>query len=205
LVQTQGEATDPRVAIIGEDSYARAGIVTLIREINPRVAVKASLNNYRALEILLGQYPVDIIILVSGYECDIGLSCLRVMHQIAYDYPSIQLLVYSRRATSFLLRAQSTGWLQCIGEPFPDWRKHLKVFLMPDGATKKEVVSARKGNFILNRDEWLVINDLFAGESLSSIARRREINYRRVSALKMSVVRKLGLRTKNDLLVFLAN
>ncbi|MTD41138.1 hypothetical protein GIX45_21450 [Erwinia sp. CPCC 100877] len=206
MSQAQGEAYTPQVAILGEDAYARIGVATLIREIDPKVAVKASLSNYRALEIFLNQYSVDIIILVSSYENEIGLKCLKVMHQIERDYPSIQLLVYSRQATSFLLRAQSTGGLQYVGESISDWRKRLHSLLMTNNnATQKEVKKSGRDSFILNHEEWLVINDIYDGKSLASIAHCRGIHYRKVSALKMSAVRKLGLRTKNDLLVFLAN
>jgi two-component system response regulator FimZ (fimbrial Z protein) len=50
-----------------------------------------------------------------------------------------------------------------------------------------------------------VLKAIKAGDSLREIAEKTEISYRRVSALKNSAIRKLGLRNKTELLLFLTS
>ncbi|HDW1381437.1 TPA: fimbrial protein, partial [Enterobacter asburiae] len=53
--------------------------------------------------------------------------------------------------------------------------------------------------------EWRVLKELRKGLDMRYIAETEQLSYRRVSALKSSAIRKLGLRNKTDLLVFLTS
>ncbi|MFY7344208.1 helix-turn-helix domain-containing protein, partial [Enterobacter cloacae complex sp. IR5434] len=57
----------------------------------------------------------------------------------------------------------------------------------------------------LTPGERRVLKELRNGLDIRYIAELEKLSYRRVSALKSSAIRKLGLRNKTDLLVFLTS
>ena len=102
---------------------------------------------------------------------------------------------------SLFLAAGNIDAFFSLREPIASWRKNITRLINDDYQQPMPESTA----FTLTQPEWNVLRELKKGSALSHIAEKEQLSYRRASALKNSAMKKLGLRNKNHLLVFLAS
>ena len=108
--------------------------------------------------------------------------------------------MYSAPANSWLwIRGDIDAYIS-LQEPLYHWRACLLKMVDSRYRPKKKPTALS-----LTPGEWRVLKDLRKGLDMRYIAETEQLSYRRVSALKSSAIRKLGLRNKTDLLVFLTS
>lgn len=188
------------VALMGGDSYARHGITALLHNIAPETRIVISAGDYRQLDNALKKCTVDILLL-SGVENNRpGFDCLEYIKKIRINYPQMMICMYSVSSGSLLwVRGDIDAYIS-LQLPIYQWRSRLQRMIGTryQREDKPVVLSLTPG-------EWRVLKELKNGLDIRYIAEREKLSYRRVSALKNSAIRKLGLRNKTDLLVFLTS
>lgn len=188
------------VALMGGDSYARHGITTLLHSIAQDIHIVVSAGDYQQLDDALKKNSVDIILL-SGVENNRpGFDCLEYIKKIRLQYPQVLICMYSVSSGSLLWVRGDIDTYISLQLPIYQWRSRLLRMIGThyQRESKPVVLSLTPG-------EWRVLKELKNGLDIRYIAEREKLSYRRVSALKSSAIRKLGLRNKTDLLVFLTS
>lgn len=190
------------VAIIGADNYARSGISSLIRDISPDIQISASVREPMELDYLLSQTPVDVLFL-SKYKHGIhGYDCIRYIHSLKLKYPEMKICIYSDSDNLYTWAGGAADeYLSTNDSIYALTYQMKRILALRWGALKRLHIKPLP----LTHAEWSILKGLKEGFSMRHIAENEEITYRRVSALKISAIGKLGLRNKTDLLVFLTN
>ncbi|AMJ68609.1 fimbrial protein [Enterobacter cloacae] len=188
------------IALLGGDHFARQGIAALLKNIAPTMQITASIDNYAEIETILAAKPVDVIFLSGTEKYHAGYDCLKYIRKMKVLYPGVLICMYSAPANSWLwIRGDIDAYIS-LQDPLYHWR--TSVLKMVDSRyrpTKKPTALS------LTPGEWRVLKELRKGLDMRYIAETEQLSYRRVSALKSSAIRKLGLRNKTDLLVFLTS
>ncbi|HBU6132207.1 MULTISPECIES: helix-turn-helix transcriptional regulator [unclassified Enterobacter] len=188
------------IALLGGDHFARQGIAALLKNIAPTMQITASIDNYAEIETILAAKPVDVIFLSGTEKYHAGYDCLKYIRKMKVLYPGVLICMYSAPANSWLwIRGDIDAYIS-LQDPLYHWR--ASVLKMVDSRyrpTKKPTALS------LTPGEWRVLKELRKGLDMRYIAETEQLSYRRVSALKSSAIRKLGLRNKTDLLVFLTS
>lgn len=188
------------VALMGGDSYARLGITALLRSIHPETHIIVSAGDYQQLDNALKKNTVDILLL-SGVENNRpGFDCLEYIKKIRAQYPQVLICMYSVSSGSLLWVRGDIDAFISLQLPLYQWRSRL-LRMIGTRYKREEKPTALS----LTPGEWRVLKELKNGLDIRYIAEREKLSYRRVSALKSSAIRKLGLRNKTDLLVFLTS
>ena len=172
------------IALLGGDHFARQGIAALLKNIVPAMQITASIDNYAEIETILA----------AGYDC------LKYIRKMKVLYPDVLICMYSAPANSWLwIRGEIDAYLS-LQDPLYHWR--ASVLKMVDSRYRP---IKKPTALSLTPGEWRVLKELRKGLDMRYIAETEQLSYRRVSALKSSAIRKLGLRNKTDLLVFLTS
>ncbi|MFL4366678.1 helix-turn-helix transcriptional regulator [Enterobacter asburiae] len=188
------------IALLGGDHFARQGISALLKNIAPAMQITASNDNYAEIETILAAAPVDVIFLSGTEKYHAGYDCLKYIRKMKSLYPSVLICMYSAPANSWLwIRGEIDAYIS-LQEPLYHWRTSV-LKLVDNRYRPKNKPTALS----LTPGEWRVLKELRKGLDMRYIAETEQLSYRRVSALKSSAIRKLGLRNKTDLLVFLTS
>lgn len=190
------------VAIMGADNFARSGISNLIQEISPSIHIKASVREQKVLDLFLSQTAVDILFLSEYKTGPQGYDCISYVQKLKDNYPGMTICIYSACRSLYFWAEGAVADYLSMDEPIYGLRYRLKRILESRHGSLSRLPIQRLS---LTNAEWTVLKGLKNGFSMSHIAHNEEIPYRRVSALKTSAIRKLGLRNKTDLLVFLTS
>jgi len=188
------------IALLGGDHFTRQGIAALLKNIAPDMQINASSNDYAELEKMLTATPVDVIFLSGTDKYHAGYDCLKYIKKMKVLYPGVLICMYSAPANSWLwIRGEIDAYIS-LQDPLYHWRASvLKLVDSRYRPLKKPTALS------LTPGEWRVLKELRKGLDMRYIAETEQLSYRRVSALKSSAIRKLGLRNKTDLLVFLTS
>lgn len=188
------------IALLGGDHFTRQGIAALLNNIAPDMQINASSNDYAELEKMLTATPVDVIFLSGTDKYHAGYDCLKYIKKMKVLYPGVLICMYSAPANSWLwIRGEIDAYIS-LQDPLYHWRASvLKLVDSRYRPIKKPTALS------LTPGEWRVLKELRKGLDMRYIAETEQLSYRRVSALKSSAIRKLGLRNKTDLLVFLTS
>ncbi|WP_421511316.1 DNA-binding response regulator [Enterobacter sp. JS8-1] len=189
-----------RIALMGGDHYARKGIITLLRSITPESQIEMTAGNFQQLDNVLSTTPIDILLLSGSDKYHTGYDYLNGLKRIKAKYPGVIVCMYSAPAhSSQWIRGDIDAYIS-LHESVYCWR--TKLLKMVDSRYRPQ---KKPTALSLTPGEWRVLKELRNGLDMSYIAEIEKLSYRRVSALKNSAIRKLGLRNKTDLLVFLTS
>ena len=187
-------------ALLGGDHFSRQGIAAVLKNIVPEMLVIASSDDYSLMETVFLTTPVDVIFLSGTEKYHAGFDCLKYIKNIKSRQPDVLICMYSAPANSWLwIRGDIDAYIS-LQEPLYHWRASLLKMVDSRYRPKKKPTALS-----LTPGEWRVLKDLRKGLDMRYIAETEQLSYRRVSALKSSAIRKLGLRNKTDLLVFLTS
>ena len=188
------------IALIGGDRFARCGIVTLLQGITPDIRIETSDSDYSLLDNLLTTTSIDILFVSGAEKYHAGFDCLSYIKKIKANYPEVFVCMYSTPANSLLwVHGEIEAYIS-LQDPIYHWRANLLKMVDSRYRPKTKPVALS-----LTPGEWRVLKKIRNGLDIRYIAELEKLSYRRVSALKNSAIRKLGLRNKTDLLVFLTS
>lgn len=188
------------IALLGGDHFTRQGIAAVLKNSVPEMQITASSDDYSLMETLCATTPVDVIFLSGMEKYHAGFDCLKYIKNIKSRQPGVLICMYSAPANSWLwIRGDIDAYIS-LQEPLYHWRACLLKMVDSRYRPKKKPTALS-----LTPGEWRVLKDLRKGLDMRYIAETEQLSYRRVSALKSSAIRKLGLRNKTDLLVFLTS
>ena len=193
-----GEFTD--IALVGEDHYARQGIVSLLQIMGSRIRIKASVRDYQVLDMVFEKTAIDVVFISEPEKSNAGFDCLKFISNIKNAHPKMVICLYSVHTSSLLWVRGEVDAFVSLKEPLYNW--HANIMKLVD---KRYRPKTKPAALSLTTIEWKVLKELKNGFDLRHIAEMEKLSYRRVSALKGSAIRKLGLRNKTDLLVFLTS
>ncbi|CAM3698552.1 helix-turn-helix transcriptional regulator [Rahnella victoriana] len=193
-----GEFTD--IALMGEDHYARQGIASLLHIMGSTIRVKASVRDYHVLDMVLEKTRIDVVFISEPEKSHAGFDCLTFISKIKASHPKMIICLYSVHTSSLLWVRGEVDAFVSLKEPLYNW--HANLMKLVD---KRYRPKSKPAALSLTPIEWKVLKELKDGRDLRHIAEMEKLSYRRVSALKGSAIRKLGLRNKTDLLVFLTS
>ena len=200
MANNPGTTQHINIALMGGDYYARVGIATLLTSITPDSQIKISVEDFQQLDAALSSFRIDILLVSGADKYHIGYDCLKYIKKIKANYPGVIICMYSAPANSLLwVRGDIDAYIS-LEEPVYRWRARL--LKMVDSRYRPR---QRPAALSLTPGEWRVLKELRNGLDIRYIAEVEKLSYRRVSALKNSAIRKLGLRNKTDLLVFLTS
>lgn len=188
------------IALMGGDHYARQGITALLMKVNPKVQVKISTEDYQQLNTTLATTRIDILFMSGADKYHTGYDYLHYLKRIKAEHPETVICLYSAPANSMLWVRGDIDAYMSLQDPLYHWRTNL-MRLVDNRYRPKQ----RSTALSLTPGEWRVLKELRKGLDMRYIAEMEKLSYRRVSALKSSAIKKLGLRNKTDLLVFLTS
>jgi two-component system response regulator FimZ (fimbrial Z protein) len=200
MANKHNNARHLNIALFGGDHFTRQGIAALLKNISPDMQINASSNDYAELEKMLTVTPADVVFLSGTDKYHAGYDCLKYIRKMKVLYPGVLICMYSVPANSWLwIRGEIDAYLS-LQDPLYHWR--ASVLKMVDSRYRP---LKKPTALSLTPGEWRVLKELRKGLDMRYIAETEQLSYRRVSALKSSAIRKLGLRNKTDLLVFLTS
>lgn len=191
------------IALLDANHYVRYAIQSLMQELGTQRGMRVSVSNYHFLDEALQQKALESkaidLLFFAGPESGVTYDCLEYVKETREKYPETLICMCAKQPNSlFFASNQIDAWFS-LNEPLSVWRESIiKMIGTRDYKHKK-----RKPSLSLTENEWQVLREIRAGCSLKSIANNHKMSYRQVSALKNSATRKLGLRNKAELLVFL--
>ncbi|EKZ6372268.1 helix-turn-helix transcriptional regulator [Klebsiella aerogenes] len=188
------------IALIGGDYFARLGIASLLLKTNRHFKVHDFGNQYEILEKNILEMSIKVVFISGGSSYNIGFEKLRLIREIKTKKPDIIFCMYSKPACSLLWLQGDIDFYISLMDPIYYWRTFLFKIFNYDLHTKKNIFSLK-----LTQQEWKVLCDLKNGKSINQISRNESITYNRVSSIKNSAIKKLGLRNKVELLLFLTS
>ncbi|WP_368542742.1 helix-turn-helix transcriptional regulator [Enterobacter soli] len=200
MANTRSDRRHLNIALLGGDHFARQGITALLKNIAPHTQIKASGDDYAEIETTLEATPLDVIFLSGTDKYHAGYDCLKYIRRMRVLFPGVLICMYSAPANSWLwIRGDIDAYIS-LQEPLYYWRATLLKMVDNRYRPVKKPTALS-----LTPGEWRVLKELRKGLDMRYIAETEQLSYRRVSALKSSAIRKLGLRNKTDLLVFLTS
>lgn len=186
------------IAFLGANHFMWYAMQSILQELSVQKGIQLSVNNYHLLDEVLEQKSIDLFFF-SGPESGASYDSLKYANELREKYPETIICMCSKKANSlFFARSNIDAWLS-LNEPLSVWREAIQKILGEGDLPFKN----RKPYLLLTKHEWKVLHEIRAGHSLRSIAENNNISYRQASALKNTATRKLGLRNKTELLVFL--
>lgn len=188
------------IALMGEDHYARQGIASLLQIIGSKIRIKASVRDYQVLDMVLEKTRIDVVFISEPEKNHSGFDCLKFISKIKASHPNMVICMYSVHTSSLLWVRGDVDAFISLKEPLYNW--HGNMMKLVDTRYRPK---SKPAALSLTSIEWKVLKELKNGLDLRHIAEMEKLSYRRVSALKGSAIRKLGLRNKTDLLVFLTS
>lgn len=193
-----GRITD--VALIGDNHYVRQGIASFLQVMGSKLRVKASVRDYQALDVVLEKTRIDLVFISEPEKCNAGFDTLNFIKKIKINHPYMAICMYSVHTSPSLWVRGYVDVFISLKEPMYKW--HANIMKLVDSRYRLRCEPAA---LPLTSIEWNVLKRLRNGQDLQRIAAVEKLSYRRVSALKISATRKLGLRNKTDLLIFLTS
>lgn len=187
------------VALIGNNYYARQGIALMLQEIAPTIRIKVSVSDHRLLDLALKKEEKLNILFFSGSDSP-RFDSIQYIKELKNSYPDLIICIYAMQTNSLSWVRGGVDSYISLQAPIYHWHTSLLKMLDPYYLPKKRPVE-----LMLTATEWKVLKELKNGVDIRYIAEREKLSYRRVSAVKSSAIRKLGLRNKTDLLVFLTS
>jgi len=198
MPEVPGPGKQVNIAFLGANHYMWYSLHSLLQELSAQRGIRLSINSYTSLDEVLEQKAIDLFFF-TGPESGASYECLNYANELRDKYPETIICMCSNKANSlFFARSNIDAWLS-LTEPMSVWRESIyKIIGLREGSFVK-----RKPYLLLTKNEWKVLHEIRAGHSLQRIAEKNQISYRQASALKNTATRKLGLRNKTELLVFL--
>lgn len=187
-------------ALLGGDHFTRQGISAVLKSTISEMYIKASSDDYSLMDTMFSTTPVDVFFLSGMEKHHAGFDFLKYIKSIKERHPDVLVCVYSAPANSWLWIHGDIDAYISLQEPIYHWRTSLLKMVDSRYRPKKKPTALS-----LTPGEWRVLKELRKGLDMRYIAETEQLSYRRVSALKSSAIRKLGLRNKTDLLVFLTS
>jgi two-component system response regulator FimZ (fimbrial Z protein) len=200
MKNTLESGTGADIALVGPDCYARQGIASLMLRVGISVQIRASTCECHLFDSTLEKIPVDVIFISGPEKGSRGHDCLNMIRNIRTAYPQATICMYSSKANSLLSVQGNVDAYISLKEPLYRWQTALLKLV-----DKRYRNKMKSGVLSLTSTEWKVLKELKKGLDLRHIAEVEKLSYRRVSAIKASAIKKLGLRNKTDLLVFLTH
>ncbi|EMB2680742.1 response regulator transcription factor [Enterobacter hormaechei] len=188
------------VALMGGDHYARNGIKTLLRSIRDDLHIIIIEGGYQELDKALSSIRIDILFISGAEKYHTGYGSLKYLKKIKATHPEVIICLYSTYAHSLLWAREDIDAYISLQNTVYQWR--IKLAKMVDSHYRPQKQPAALS---LTPGERRVLKKLRNGLDIRYTAELEKLSYRRVSALKSSAIRKLGLRNKTDLLVFLTS
>lgn len=188
-----------KVALLSRNYFARIGIESLMKKTLERVIIAASVSTYAELDRVLQRQKIEMVILIECNQDMAGVDWFRKITALKKNHPHLLLGICSAQATSLPLIKGYIDRYLCLDQSIVNWKIHINQLLQSDN----RVPQASKQYLDLSEIEWLILKEIKAGKKMQHIAEKNKLSYRKVSALKNAAIRKLGLRNKTDLLVFL--
>lgn len=185
------------IALMGADHYARQGIASLLKLIDPTINIKISVSGHQYLTAAAVE-KINILFLSAAERYTTRLDYSKFISKLKKDCPELVICMYAAHANSLLWVRGDIDAYVSLQEPIYCWRASL--LKMVDSRYRSQ---SKPLALSLTPTEWRVLKELKKGLGMRYIAEIEKLSYRRVSALKNSAIRKLGLRNKTDLLVFL--
>ncbi|SNY61471.1 LuxR family transcriptional regulator [Enterobacter sp. CC120223-11] len=186
------------VALSDANHFVRNAIYALLQELDAQGKISVSIRNYPLLDDALEQGDIDLVFW-SGPESGAGYGCLEYVKEARKKYPKMAICMYSQQSDVLFYVSEHIDACFSLSEPLSEWRNCIIKVINARVYSRKK----RTAEFLLTDMEWQVLKAIREGHSLQHIAVKTENSYRKVSALKNSATRKLGLRNKTELLVFL--
>ncbi|HBI6862993.1 TPA: helix-turn-helix transcriptional regulator [Enterobacter cloacae] len=188
------------IALMGGDRYARNGITTLLRSINNDLQINIIEGGYEQLDNVLSLTRLDILFISGAEKYHTGYGSLKYLKKIKAMHPDVIICLYSTSAHSLLWVRENIDAYISLQNTVYQWRSKLAKMVDKHYRPQKQPAALS-----LTPGERRVLKELRNGLDIRYIAELEKLSYRRVSALKSSAIRKLGLRNKTDLLVFLTS
>ncbi|MFD1801672.1 LuxR C-terminal-related transcriptional regulator [Mixta tenebrionis] len=189
------------IAILDPNNFTRQGIAALLLELDENITIKASVRSYDVLHMVLDKWHINLLFISENIAGQPGFSCLACLKKIKKDYPDLMICLYSEEyIPSHWLRNNIDAFFS-LKDAMPVWQAKA-ASILKDFRRPNKYAAPR---LHLTQAEWQILYGLKSGHSLTAIAQKEKLSYHRVSALKVSATRKLGLKNKADLLVFLSH
>lgn len=188
------------IALVGGNNFSRGGIKAVLKSINRATRIYDFENDYQKFDLFLNHEKFNIVFISGTDKYHAGFDNLSYIKTVKRNYPEMQVCMYSTSANSLLWIHGDIDAYISLQDPVYLWRASLLKMIDCRYQSKRKPVALS-----LTPGEWRVLKEIRNGLDLSYIAEIEKLSYRRVSALKSSAIRKLGLRNKTDLLVFLTS
>jgi two-component system response regulator FimZ (fimbrial Z protein) len=188
------------IVIFSRNYYALNAVRILVSQTLKNVTVIACVSDTSELDDILSGNEVHIVILVECNQDMADSYWFRYASVLKKTYPHLFLCLCSSQSTSLPLLRRYIDSYFFLNDSISKWQSHIRRFLEKENARPKNV----SNRLNLSEIEWAILKGIKGGDKLQHIAENNNLSYRRVSALKNVAIRKLGLRNKTELLVFLA-
>ncbi|MGR7498088.1 LuxR C-terminal-related transcriptional regulator [Klebsiella aerogenes] len=188
---------DVEIDIIDSD----VTVVSGIREVLLTVDVALKIKHYSSFDVYnnsLNNNERDLFKIIIASGVSPGFRYLKTIRDIRMINENSYICVYSKNKTPLRCVYSDIDFYISLEKSVKVWERRLKNIINQDKNRRKKNVKS-----VLTHMEWFVLNEISMGKSMYKIAYNSNITYRRVSQLKNSAIRKLGLRNKTDLLIFL--
>ncbi len=188
-----------KVALLSRNYFARRGIEILMNQCSARANLAASVSNYADLDRALETQEIEIVILIECNKDMAGVNWFRYITALKKNHPRLLLCMCSTQTACLPLFKGYIDAHLCLNQPIADWNAHINQYIASDN----NAPTPSKPCVDLSEIEWMILKGIKEGKNMQCIAEGNKLSYRKVSALKNAAIKKLGLRNKTDLLVFL--
>lgn len=187
------------VALLSGNHFALTGMKALMSQTGQHINVAISARTFPELKTQLSDNHIDIIVLIECNQDMAGIDWLKHVSEIRKQYPRLLIWMCTAQTASLsLFNDYVDAWFS-LRETLIKWQHHL--YRLRNVVLREPKKLSRDIN--LTALEWTILKDVKRGITIQHIAQRNNISYRKVSLLKNIAMRKLGLRNKTALLVFL--
>ncbi|GAB2953157.1 helix-turn-helix transcriptional regulator [Hafnia psychrotolerans] len=200
-----GRSKKTNVLIIEKCRYTRRGIASLISETKPDIGFITAVADFSAASEIINESHMDAIFahVSQGNIFSFYFDSLNFTRSIKEKYSETKILVYTEKITPLFQIHYAADEFISTNESLKAWRKKMEIlFYMPHLNWDK--LNHVQGSFRITKEEWYVLMSIKDGLELKDISNAMQVSYKTVSALKIKALRKLGLKNKNELLMFIA-
>lgn len=189
------------VLVISRNSFVLEGlkelIITISSDVNPLVIV--SIRDENELNELALAHAVDVIIFAECNHDMVGISWYHRISELRNENPKMKVILCSsvRYSNAYRFRGLIDSFF-FLNKPLSTLQVEINRLI----TIQEEECSNKKT--CLSIMEWVILKEVKTGARMQQISNQVNIPYRKVSLLKNNAMRKLGLRNKAELLVFLS-
>lgn len=200
-----GRSKKANVLIIEKCRYTRRGIASLISETKPDIGFITTVADFSTASEVINEIPMDAIFahVSQGSIFSFHFDSLNFTRSIKEKNSETKMLIYAEKITPLFQMHYIADEFISTNESLKTWRKKMEIlFHMPH--LNWDNLNHDQGNFRITKEEWYVLISIKNGFKLKDISNAMQLSYKTVSALKIKAMRKLGLKNKNELLMFIA-